>query len=274
MEQQQVPINLCAAICGGQRDAVKLLGSSTSADLCDNKLVNRVVHMLSGMNEWPIFRYSSRSETSKQFAIALNKRMRNYMGRESKFWYRGPLTNEPDPTMLIVDRSFDTISPLIRNRAFQGALFDHMGKSEKLKSPIFQGQEENRVFRLFQGVSLPDVAKKCDGLVDAFRSGGRGLKSEAECEVAKQYAGVAKECIEAAGGESLFATQIDLHREIAGGILMGGGDEDEEDDDDEEEKRDEDEWRRVLKSSRLHRRLIEEICTWCSSLKSRNELYF
>jgi hypothetical protein len=184
-----VPLNLCGAICGGQRDAIKLLSKKTSCD-SENSLVDRVVHMLSGMNEWPVFRYCSTSEISKEFAVALNNRMRNYMGRESKFWYRGPLTNEPDPTMLIVDRSFDQISPLIRNRTFQGALFDHMDKkSPERKSSILQGHEEDRVFRLFQSVPLIEVPKKCQGLIDAFRSGGRGLKSEAECDGAKKYAG-------------------------------------------------------------------------------------
>jgi len=71
----------------------------------------------------------------------------------------------------------------------------------------------------------------------------------------------AKRCIQAAGGESLFESQIDLHTEVAAGIMTGGSSEDDNENEEGEEKTDQDEWRGVKDSSQLHLRLIDEICT-------------
>ena len=133
--------------------------------------------------------YSSRSETSKQFAIALNKRMRNYM--RGRCLHCGLLMNEPDPTMLIVI--------VLSIRSHLSFVIEHFKLSitwqERVPRVLSSVKRKIESFDCFS--VFTDVAKKWT-VLSMFRSGGRGSKSEAECEVAKQYAGVANECIEAA----------------------------------------------------------------------------
>jgi len=221
-----LPINECGAYCGCQVQAEKLMASPR--DVVDgrgkpNPLVDRVFSLLVGMNEWPVFRYDARSPLARSFAGALDKRIKAYVGKTNDWWYRGALTSEPDPTMLIVDRAFDIASPLMRNSALQGAMFDHLSAEDLKGMPFASGYESDRVYDIFRWLRPAKAARKARKMVDLFKKGGRGLKSEAECEAATYYETIARRCIKAAGGESLYDGQVELHQQIASGFVPSRG---------------------------------------------------
>eukprot|EP00939_MAST-03C_sp_MAST-3C-sp1_P001330 g1330.t1 len=224
-----LPINECGAYCGCQKEVEMLMSKRRYGEEDEDegnsghRLVERVVSLLTGMNEWPIFRHDAASPLARTFANTINKRMKAYMGRETDWWYRGPFTGEPDPTMLVVDRSFDIVAPLMRNNSLQGAMFDHL-KAEEL-SPITKGFAVDRVFNMFRWLSPKAVIKDADANISTFEGGGRVFKDESECAGARKYRSIAKKVLEASGGKSMFDVQVELHQEIASGFVAarGGG---------------------------------------------------
>lgn len=100
--------------------------SITISPLREN-MAARLVTVCATLNEYPHVRYKEGSSSStKQLAHLFQRRMNEFVGCNSIWWYNGDglHPNTDRATLLLLDRSVDCLSPLIHEFTYEAMVYD------------------------------------------------------------------------------------------------------------------------------------------------------
>ena len=101
----------------------------TDSSTLQENMVAKLVTVCATLNEYPHVRYregSSYGSMTKQLAHLFQRRMNEFVGCNSAWWYNGDglHPNTDRATLLLLDRSVDCLSPLIHEFTYEAMVYD------------------------------------------------------------------------------------------------------------------------------------------------------
>ena len=103
-----------------------LYGSQRSASNIQEQIIKKLVTVCATLNEYPHIRYSVDSPLSQAIAMAFHDKMKAFIANNSAWWYHGDTRHNARDrsTMLILDRQYDVLSPLMHEFTYQAMVND------------------------------------------------------------------------------------------------------------------------------------------------------